>query len=114
MSRAGDNYGFPSREKLRTDVEVGGELADVRQSQLPVAAENLRAQVSAAIEKSGKVDRGHFGFAEQVLQTNAHADPGPTSVLTIMVLKEEAEDVEIVALVRRKIILPEGHRVRDF
>ena len=114
MSPAGHDDVLPSHEKFRTDVEVGCEFADVRQGQVPVAAENHRAQVPAAIEKPGKVGCGHLRFGEQVLQTDAHADPGPPDVLSIMVLHERAKEIEIVALVRRKIILPEHHRVRDF
>lgn len=45
-------------EKLRTDVEVGGEFADVRQRQVSVATMNHRAQVLVAVEQSGKVGCG--------------------------------------------------------
>ena len=87
---------------------------DVRQRQLPFAAQNHRPQRAMNVQQSRPVCCAQVVRVQQMLQRGQRRDlgRGELGMRFLGIFNEAAEQVKIVFLIRRQFV--SGHGLRDF
>ena len=88
------------------------QLAHVRQSQLPFAAQNHRTQHPVRAQQAGQIRHHHPVSVQQMLQRIQRGHFGGVQLRVLPVFDQAAEQVKIVLLVPRQFV--PGHCVSDF
>ena len=94
-----------SDEEFRANAEVVCQFADVRHGQISIAPENHGPEVPAPTQEPRQIGSRHPGFVEQMSQSGSHPHLGPTKVRPIVVLEQSAEQVEVISLIGREVLL---------
>ncbi len=87
-------------------MEVFGQFSNVCQGKIPVTTQDHCSQVTTGAQDAGQIRRAHSVLGHQMLEDIQPGDFWTLDVLGVLILDERTEQVEVVTLVRREILVP--------